>query len=151
LDLLNVCDTVLNTLEYLQVKPRYDMHIQDKIGRDMAKEILDNFESVHQNDPKKIEIFINTKLYKFFLNKPTFKSEDGDTFQLPRMKRTVQTGKIIFPMELDKCLAAEVITEDQYKFAMDLSLSEDEGDMAILEGSVNVWRDQRKKKERRKK
>jgi len=110
------------------------MEIQNKVGRDLAQGFLDKFESIHKNDPEKIKIFKNIKLYKFFINKnPNFE----------RSIRNVATAKIILPFELVTLVEAGIINQETSNNLIKMLASSNEGDHTIVEGCIDMYRKKR--------
>lgn len=128
------------------------MTIQDKIGKELAHDLLVKFEAVHQWDEERLKVFKNVRLYKFFLNDPIayvkhYKTGVMTPYRKGRDKRDHTTGVIILRFELDKQLEAGVIDKDQYDTL--LTMCGNKEDYLIAELTIDQLRNKRKKKARK--
>ena len=120
------------------------MEIQDKIGRDQAKLFLKEFEAVHEWFRPRVEIFKNTEMYKFYINKKMYQFNENRNFVLCRKQRNWESGQIILPLEVTRLKEAKIINEEEADSLGLMIKSKD--DYLIAEMSINILRNQRLKK-----
>jgi len=156
--LLNLCDNEKDDYEHIRFAEMYlyllqitnntiPMDIQDKVGRELAKDLLDKMKGVTGDNQDAIDLIKNLKLYKFFLNKPTYISKDGKHFGLPRAKRDQRTAKIILPYEVDKLLDGDIITKEQAENLITMITGSEE-DCELAAECINQFRTERLKKKK---
>lgn len=112
------------------------MHIQDKIGRDLAGEMEFFF-------PELSDMVGELSLHRFFLNKPK-EYYNNDKYTPRRNKRDWKSGKIILPFELTKCLLLEIIDQEQFDTINRMIKSEE--DYMLAEDMIEQLRLKRMKK-----
>lgn len=106
------------------------MNIQDKIGREAAKDFLEEYASIHKWIPEKVDVFKKTITYRFFINEKN-------------TERDKNSAKVLFPLEFKKLIKAGIITSIEIKqFELMLS-SDNEGDFIILTHVLNALRNKR--------
>jgi len=120
------------------------MDLQDKIGKELARNFLDDLVKVHEWVPVKVDIFKNTSTYKFFANTPEFRRNHKGKrlYGMYKAERTRETALRIVPYEIDLLLHTGFINKDQHSnlFTM-LNGNELDYNMAIM--SINQLRNKR--------
>lgn len=115
------------------------MEIQDKIGREQAKIFLGNFAGVHEWDPKKVEIFKKTEMYRFLDN------SNPKIWWQRRRERTQETGKTILPLEIKLLLSSNIITIEEGDNLIHMIFSS-EADFSVAELAIDKLRKKRKRR-----
>ena len=125
------------------------MDLQDKIGREMAKDFLKEYAGVHEWDPKKVDLFKNTDTYRFYVNKPRSQYDTKThTFKITKWKRTMLSAERILPFELNLLLKSKTINESQYDILKFMVTNEGDYELGIM--SINMFRNKRIKNGSRK-
>lgn len=136
------------------------MNLQDKIGRDQYEEMKQMFTIMFKGDQAKVDIMMNTKMAKFFkghtTHSYTWTPRTGKTAGIPRLatytnkiKKDENTARILLPMELDKLLSMDIITQEEYIRIKAMVISPDEENLTVAEGIINQLRIRRLKKEKK--
>lgn len=134
------------------------MDVQNKIGRDHYEEMKAMFTVMFNGDQAKVDIIMRNKMAQFFKGETakkeyTWTPATGKTAGIPRtvtwsnkIKRDAQTAKFLLPMELNKLLAMEIITQEQFNNITAMIASPDEENLIIAEQVINQLRQAAKKR-----
>lgn len=140
------------------------MDPQDKIGRDLAKDMEGFFREMFKDDPEKLEakmkIIKKTKMYSFFKGYSVSKYEhapiSGPNQGIPReytyknkVERSDRTAKIInfifYPLALKSLVANNKITPEEYENLNAMITSPDEGNITVAGYIIDNYRKRKTK------
>lgn len=135
------------------------MNPQDKIAKDEYEIMKARLSDMVGGDPQKLEILLNTKLMRFLDGKSkeysyehTFVSGkrvgQKHVFRYRnRVKRDVNTAKILLPREIEKLHSAAIITDEERANFEAMLKSPDDENILMAELTINELRKKRLAKE----